>query len=330
VTHADTVARVTSSVVAGRAAEQSQGRPDAPPGFVNAALIVVIVLWGVGPPVTKLVSAPPLVGASIRFWMSVPIVWGFTYLSGRRITLSVLRHTAIPGVLFATNMTFLFASLQRSSVTILSVVQALTPGLVLVVAGRWLGERPTLRHVMWTALGVGGVLLVVLGGDPEVSGDVLGFLFAVVSTLAFSGYYVINRRVRSSTAIDPVQWIAGVTLFAAIALTPIALLGSSPDDYGKVGVADWVYLAFVAGMVGIVSHVLMSWIHAYMPASKSSPALLGANVVAIGVAWPLHDEPVTWLQVVGGIVVLASVLAILRKPTVARDDTEEEPPLPTV
>lgn len=300
------------------------------------ALLAVIILWGVGPPVTKLISAPPILAAALRFGMSVPVVWALAYASGRRMSMTVLRHTAIAGVLFGTNLMFLFAGLQHTSVTVISVVQALTPGLVLVVAGRWLGERASLRHVAWTGLGIAGVIVVVLGGDPEVSGDLTGFVFAVASMLAFVGYYVINRRARSTTAIDPIQWMAGVTLFAALTVTPVALISSSSDDVGRFGAGDWAYLAFVAVVVGIVSHFLMSWVHAFVPASKSSPALLGANVVAIAVAWPLHDEPITWLQALGGVVVLASVLAIVRKPSVqvpsrtAPADEPEEPPLPSV
>jgi drug/metabolite transporter (DMT)-like permease len=266
----------------------------------------------------------------------VPLIWGLAYASGRRVTLVVLKRTALAGALFGINMTFLFASLQHASVAVISVVQALTPGIVLLIAGPWLGERATVQHVLWTGLGITGVIVVVIGGDPEVSGDAFGFIAAAISTLSFVGYYVINRHMRSTTTIDPLQWMAGVTLFAALAVTPGAVITASPDDFGRVGAADWAYLGFIAVVVGVISHVTMSWAHAYVPASRSSPALLGANVVAIGVAWPLHDEPVTWVQVAGGIVVLASVLAILRKPTVAvvprtRPSAEpDEPALPTV
>lgn len=331
----DTVPVVTSSVASRPTADGHSGRSTPNPTLVTAALVAVIVLWGIGPPVTKLISAPPLVGAFVRFWISVPIIWVLAYASGRRMSIDVLRRTAVAGVLFGTNMMFLFAALQHTSITVISVVQALTPGIVLVVAGPWLGERATLKHVVWTGLGIAGVVVVVLGGDPEVSGDGAGFVFAVISTFAFVGYYVINRRARTRTAIDPIQWMAGVTLFAALAVTPFALATASPSDFGQLGAADWTYLAFIAGIVGIVSHVLMSWVHAFVPASRSSPALLASNVVAISVAWPLHDEPVTWLQVVGGLIVLGSVALVLTQPTVVLEShtqspETDEPPLPTV
>ena len=59
---------------------------------------------------------------------------------------------------------------------------------------------------------------------------------------------------------------------------------------------------------------MMSWAHKFIPAARSSLFLLAMNVVAIGAAWPLHDEPVTLMQAVGGIVVLGAVAAVLSRP----------------
>ena len=98
----------------------------------------------------------------------------------------------------------------------LAVIQTLQPGIVLLVAGRWLGERATGWHIGWTAVGVIGVVVAILGGDPEVRGSALGVVFGVASMLTFTGYYLINRRARSTTPISPMEWMCGVTLFAGL------------------------------------------------------------------------------------------------------------------
>jgi drug/metabolite transporter (DMT)-like permease len=221
---------------------------------------------------------------------------------------------------------------------VLSVIQTLQPGIVLVVAGRWMGERATRWHVIWTGVGVLGVVVAILGGNPEVRGDVTGVLFGVASMLTFTAYYLLNRRVRSTTVIDPIQWMAGVTLFAAIAITPVALTTSSADDYRQLGGVDWLYLAFVAGVVGIVGHTMMSWAHKFIPAARSSLFLLAMNVVAISAAWPIHHEPVTLVQAIGGVIVLGAVAAVISRPASVRliqpsgplaDDVFVEPPSTT-
>ena len=80
------------------------------------AMLAVVVIWGLGPPVTKLITAPPLVGVSVRFWVSVPLVWIATYVMGGRVTKEVLRRTWLPGALFGINLAFVFSALQHSSV----------------------------------------------------------------------------------------------------------------------------------------------------------------------------------------------------------------------
>lgn len=282
------------------------------PGLTLAGIIVV---WGIGPPVSKLITAPPLVIASVRFWLSVPVLFAATYATGHRVTRATLRHTWLAGLLFGMNMLFVFFALQHSSVTVMSMLMALQPGVVLLVAGRWLGERPTPWHVAWTLVGILGVGIVVLGNGPDVEVEAVGLLAGVVALLSFTGYYIRNRIVRTTADVHPLEWMSASTLFSAIAVTPFALAFAEPSDYRLLDGADWFYLAYVAGIVGIVSHTLMSWVQRYIPASRSSLYMLGMTVVAVVAAWPINDERVTVQQLIGGLVVLGAVGAVVSRPT---------------
>jgi drug/metabolite transporter (DMT)-like permease len=277
-------------------------------------MAVVIVLWGLGPPIAKLITAPAMVSASVRFWISAPVLLVLASGRGRPVDRAVLRVTALPGFMFGLNMIMVFAALHRTTVAVVSVLMALQPGIVLVAAGPWLGERATRWHIGWTVVGITAVAAVILGGGADIRGDVAGIALAIGALLTFTVYYVLNRQVRSTTAIDPIQWMAGVTVFAAVTVTPLALLTSSRDDYRQLAGADWLYLGFMALMVGIIGHSLMSWSHRFLAASRSSLYLLAMNVVAVGAAWPIHHEAVTVLQALGGLVVLGSVAAVVSRP----------------
>jgi len=277
-------------------------------------LALIIVIWALGPPISKLITAPPLVTASVRFWVSVPILFAVTYATGHRITRQTLQHTAVAGALFGANMVFVFAALQHASVAVLAVIQALQPGLVLTVAGRWLGERASPWHVAWTVVGIGGVLVVVLGNSPDVVMEPIGLLYGVLSMLSFTGYYLRTRKVRSTFDVHPLEWMTGSTLFSALAVTPVALVFSSAADYGELAGIDLVYLAFVTGVVGILGHTLMSWVHKFIEASRSSLYMLGMTVVAVLAAWPINNEPVTLQQLLGGLIVLSAVAAVVSRP----------------
>lgn len=277
-------------------------------------MALVIVLWGLGPPISKLITAPPVVTASVRFWASVPVVVLATYVAGQRITLSTLRHTWLAGALFGLNMVSVFAALQHSSVAVLSIMMAMQPGVVLIIAGMFMGERVGRWHIAWTLVGIGGVSIVILGNGPDVKLSGLGLLFGVCSVLSFTGYYLINRSVRSRVDIHPLEWMSGSTIFSAITVTPVAIIATDLDDYRELGGIDFLYLFYVAGVVGIFSHTLMSWVHRFIPATRSSLAMLGMTVVAVVSAWPINGEPITLQQAIGGFVVLGAVAAVISRP----------------
>lgn len=292
----------------------AQAIPEDRGALASVAMATVIVIWGLGPPMAKLVDAAPIVSVTTRFWISVPIVWSLTYLSGRRVRVAALRQTALAGVFFGVNMMFVFASLQHAAVAVLAILQVLQPAAVLLVAGPWLGERPTRWHVGWTGVAIAGVIGVILGASAQVHTDALGVLFGVFTMLSFTAYYLINRKVRSTTHLDPLEWMAGTTLFSALTVTPLALATTVPSEYAALGGVDWLALGFVTLVVGVFGHTLMSWTHRYMPASRSSLYLLSMNVVAVAAAWPLHDEPITWAQAAGGAVVLGAIAAVISRP----------------
>ncbi len=261
-----------------------------------------------------MITAPPLVSASVRFWGSVPVLFAITYLTGHRVTRDTLRLTALAGALFGLNMTLVFLALQHSSVTVLSMLMALQPGVVLLAAGRWLGERPTRWHVGWTVVGIGGVVIVVLGNSPTVKMDAVGLLAGAGAQLTFTGYYLRNRIVRTTSTMHPLEWMSGSTLFSALTVTPIALAFTDPADFRMLNGADWWYLLFTAGVIGVISHTLMSWVHRFIAASRSSLYMLGVTVVGVVAAWPINHEPVTLQQLIGGLVVVGAVAAVVSRP----------------
>lgn len=278
------------------------------------ALGLVIVSWGAGPVITKLITAPPIVGVLVRFGLSVPVLFGLVHVRGHRLTLDILRRTALPGVAFGINLIFVFATVQEATVAVLSVSVTLQPALLLLVAGPLFGERPTVRHVLWTLLGVVGAAAVILGAGSELRSSPLGLLYAATALLTFSTYFVLTRMARSTADVDPVQWMAGINLWSFVAaLVPAPFLVDGAD-FAQLDLADLAWLVVLAFVTGVFGHVLMSWVHGYIEAARSSLYILAMNLVAVGASWPVHDEPVTVVQMLGGLVVLGSVAMVIRLP----------------
>ncbi len=296
--------------------ERTRGQP-------LVALGLVIICWGAGPVIAKLITVPPLLAVLVRFGLSFPVLFILVALRGGRVTVPLLTTTALPGISFGINLVFVFATLQEATVAVLSVAIALQPGLLLLVVGPIFAEWPGRSQVLLTLVGVAGAAVVILGAGAGLRTSPLGLLLALTALVTFSVYFVLTRRARSVDDVDPVTWMAGINLWAFLAAVPPALLWLDVDDLGRIDRSDLLWLLVLSYVTGIVGHVLMSWIHGYVEVARSSLYLLAVNVVAVGLAWPVHNEPVTALQVVGGVVVLSSVAAVLRSSSGQRRRPED-------
>ena len=99
---------------------------------------------------------------------------------------------------------------------------------------------------------------------------------------------MLTRRARSTTDVDPFEWMAGVNLWAFLAVIPPVLLLVDLSEFEELGGNDWIWLAGLAYITGLVGHTLMSWVHGHLEASRSSlgPAahehrLTGARVACL-------------------------------------------------
>lgn len=285
----------------------------ATPGLVMAA---IIVFWGLGPPLSKLIEAPPVISVLYRFWLSVPLLFALAAARGNPPTLASVKKAGWAGAAFGINLVFVFLAINEAAVAVLSVMATLQPGVILLLAGRFLGERATWWHALWTLVGIGGTVVVVVGGGDDFDVNLLAVFYALASQGFFTGYFLITKRVRSQHDIDSVQWMAGVVVFAALAVTPWALLTSSPADYLAINGIDWLWLSLIIVFTGGIGHVMMAWVHRYIDASRSSLYLLSMNVVAIVAAWFIHDEPLGPIQLLGGVVVFAAVTAVISRPAI--------------
>ncbi len=273
------------------------------------AMGLVAVLYGIGLPLTKLMSADPLVAVAARMWVAAPILALITLMRRQRLDRRVMVLALGGGALMTSNLLFAFIAVHRTSIATVAVFQAMQPAAVLVIARPMLGERAGRRATAWTAVAAAGAVTVVLGSESEVRGDVIGLVAALAVMLTWVGFTIMNRWLRASIQVDPVTWMAAITVGSALLLAPFAALASSPADL-ELGLGDWLVVVYLAIPVAIVGHIVLVWASRYLPAARSTLLLLGMNVVSVAASWPINGERITWIQALGGAVLLAAIAAV--------------------
>jgi len=263
-----------------------------------------------------------------------PIIWGTTYLAttellppDRPLLAAVAR--ALPAGLLLLALTrrrphgvwwwralvlgalnigaffaLLFIAAYRLPGGVAAVIIAAQPLLVAGLASRLLGERLTLRTTIAAVAGVAGVGLLVLRADARLDG--LGIAAAVGAAVVMATGVVLSKRWPSPASLLATtgwQLTAGGLL-----LLPVALLveGAPPATLTMGNLAGYGYLAIPGAAVAYAL-----WFRGIRALSATTVTFLGllSPLVATTLGWLALNQHLTVAQAVGGLVVLAALVA---------------------
>jgi drug/metabolite transporter (DMT)-like permease len=189
-----------------------------------------------------------------------------------------------------------------------SLLYALTPTVVLLLA--WLRgqERPTARKLLGLALAFGGVLVLFLGGRTAGLPPrwLLGDALIVVAVLAWAGYTVVSRPLvlrHGSRTATAVTILTGTVLFL-----PVGVFGLPALHPAAVPTAAWIGVLYMGLVSSVVMYLL--WFHA-LSLREPSRVAIASNLqplLTAVLAWALLGQPITAQFGLGAVLVLAGVL----------------------
>ena len=271
-----------------------------------SAVAGTVLTWGCSNVVIKLISTTGLVASFYRLWFAIPLLWLLPVAlptMRRRLDRQWVTASLLGGALFAVHQLLFFTSLKLTSVANVSIIAALQPVLVLLVAGPMFAERVTPRAVAWSFLAVLGTAIVVVGSHGTPTWSPLGDILAVANLFAFTAYFLASKQLRSK--VPALEYVIGMTTVSALVILVVALATGqellSPHGW------DWAFLLFLAIFPGTLGHVWTNWAHPHLPAFLVSVMLLAVPVIAVAGAAVFVHESFTVLQAVGGALVLAAI-----------------------
>lgn len=269
-----------------------------------AAVVFATVCWSTGPLLVRGITAPTLAVTPVRLAVAMPVMWAGSRLTGGRMSREVWRVALFPGVLFALSMLTAFASFSRTSIAHATLIPALHPALMLMVAPFLFGERLSARKVSLSIVAVGGVAMVVLfgssSGDTSVSGD----LFAVVNLFAWSAYVVMAKKVRDLD-VHAGAFLACVMGVAATVLMPIGIVAGV--DFGQIDGRDWWLIAGQVFLTGLVGHGIVTWSSRYLDVTLIALINLLSPALSVVGAWIVFGQSMVPLQILGAVIMMTAV-----------------------
>ncbi|AEG44878.1 DMT family transporter [Isoptericola variabilis] len=253
----------------------------------------------------------------VRVAIGALVVLPFGIISLRRDWAPVRRNARLVvayGVLGVAATQFCyFAAVQHMQVGPALLIEYTAPAAV--VGWFWArhGQRPGLLTLGGVGLAAAGLVLVL-----DLTGarlDPVGVAWALGAMVGVSAYFVINAR--TDTGLPPLALAAGgltvgtvvLGLLAATGLMPVTT-SPAPAVLAGAQVPWWLVLVVLGLVTAGISYVTGVAAGRRLGARPSSFVGLSEVVSAVVLAWLLLGQLPRPVQLVGGVLVLAGVVAV--------------------
>ncbi|MGG0715970.1 DMT family transporter [Robertmurraya massiliosenegalensis] len=287
---------------------------------VNPYLILAIGVISVSTSaiMVKVSTAPSEVIAFYRLFFSVLImlpVFLLKYANELRlITKRDWLFSLVAGVFLAFHFILWFESLNYTSVASSTVLVTLQPLFAFVGTYVFFKEKFTIRAILCGIMAIIGSI-IISWGDFKISGSALfGDILALIACALITAYLMFGQTVRKRVSLITytfvVYAISAVTLFVYV-----LILGRPLTNYPT---SDWVYFVLLAIIPTLLGHTLFNWSVKWLSTSTISMAILLEPVGATVLAYYLLNEKIMLTQIVGGLIVMASLAFFLIEGRVTR------------
>ncbi|MFF0279388.1 EamA family transporter [Rhodococcus aetherivorans] len=285
-------------------------------GAVALALSLVYLIWGSIYLAIRLVieEVPPLGSMGARFLLAALLMAVFLAVRRGWRRLLVTRREA-GGAAFL-GVLLLACGNGLTSVGQLHGVPSGVTALLVAMVPVWIciyravsGDRPRALELAGVGVGLIGLAVLVLptGGDHS-SLPLVGAAVIVLSSLSWSFGSWIKPRLWL-----PQDVYVGATyqLLAAGAAMMLASVVTRERFGGEIGLRAWGAFGYLVIFGSVVGFTAYAWLLHHAPLSLVATHTYVNPVVAVALGSVVLSEPVTPALVVGGVVVLMSVVLVV-------------------
>ena len=211
--------------------------------------------------------------------------------------------SALSGVFLAIHFVLWFESLAHTSVA--SSTTIVCTEVIWVALGFCLLLKGRLSATAIAAIGVSlaGSVMIALS-DSQGGGHLYGDILALLAAIAVAVYTLIGRIVRQQVSTGVYTFIVYLSCATVLVIT-CGIQGYSLLGYGLSPLVVGLLLALFSTILG---HSIFSWCLKYFSPAFVSASKLCEPVAAAVLAGFLFGEIPSWLQIFGGVLVLAGVL----------------------
>lgn len=258
--------------------------------------------YAAGLGVTALLAAR-FVLAALLFWAIVAVRARLRGGLPRMRRRAVLACLGLGGIGYAVQAGLFFSALEHIDASLASLLLYTYPALVFCGAVALRREHVTRAKGLALALASAGAALVLLGGGTRGL-EATGVALALGAGTAYAIYILVAESV--VRRIDPLLLSALIATGAAFTL----LAAGAAGDALQFTAQGWLWIVALATLCTVLPIVTFMLGMQRVGSSTASIVSTFEPVVTVGLAVALYGESLGPLQVLGGVLVLAAVIAL--------------------
>jgi drug/metabolite transporter (DMT)-like permease len=289
------------------------------PSAAEVMLLATVTIWAFNFTVTKYVldeGFQPLAYSSLRFGAAALLFASITYgyersFRLRRRHLALLAGAAFVGI-YLNSVSFMYA-IDLTTASTVALIFGTLPVITALVAYAFGIDRLSRRFWIAAAFSFAGVALVALGSEGGVSADLAGNLLALLGAASWGVYSVAIAPLMRSYSPYRISAVALLVGWVPLALTALPQLLDQDWEFDAL-----VWAAFAFAVLGPLVLTNVLWFTAIDRVGPSRATLV-TNLqpfLAAVFAVILLSEPLSALQLAGGLAIALSLVLARRRPAV--------------
>lgn len=278
-------------------------------------LIILSVLWGGSFffVAVALRELPPTTLALARVAFAAAFIYPVFKMQGSSLPLTFAgwKPFIVMG-LFNNIIPFslIFAGQARISSGLASVLNATTPLFALLVLASFGEERLILRRVIGVLIGLAGVYVLRDPDHVHSDSQLIGMLLCLGGALSYGFSGLWGRR--NFNNVPPLTTTTCQLISSSIIMAVIAGAIDQPWQLPMPGLTTWSAVIGLAAFSTALGYILFFRIMAQAGAANVMLVTLLIPVTAIGLGVLVLGEPLLMREIVGALVIAASLLVIDR------------------
>ncbi len=279
--------------------------------------LLLCVIWGTTWIFIKLGldNLPPVTFAALRFTAAIILLLPIVFYRNSEFpkTKPIWNLILITGLLqFFVNYGLLFWGEQYISSGLAAVLQATIPAFGLFLAKIYVGESINATKIISMFLGLIGVA-VIFWEQLQLNGQMAFFGSIAVVFGAFGAAYASVLTKAKLQTFDPAVLLLCQMFIGALPLWIVGVTTEKTDYTNLLNLKSIVCVLYLAIVGSIVAFWLYYWLLTKIEVSKAMMIAFVTPLVAILIGVAFRDEKMPPQTILGGILILFSVVLIVVK-----------------